>query len=388
MKYCIRVPRLILPRAGLEKFACPAPDCRAQDRAFWAKTEREIGENVSALNFILPEVYIGEEDEVRAQAVRESQYEALESDKLEKLARGGVYVERTLPSGAVRRGVVLTIDLEEFSYRRGKSSSARASEETDPVRVAAYKLLRKTAPLEFPSAVFAYRDKKERLPRLLKGEKLEELYRCDLPCGGGKIVGSFLPEDLAEDAADLLHAKGEPRFVAVEGNDALAAAKEHWEEVKKGITPSEQICHPARFMLAEFINLYEDSVQFFPVHRLLEDCDREAAADYLSRSIKCKREGNILIPSLPAGGEGTKKIDALLSSYLRANGGKLLRVSGTERLKTLSAEEDCLGIALKAPEKEDLFDDMKDGNLYPAGTFTLGENSKRFCFEGRETSYD
>ena len=64
MKHCIRIPRILLPRKDERHWAVIACDQYTSDRAYWENVAREVGDRPSALHFILPEVYLGEEDEV------------------------------------------------------------------------------------------------------------------------------------------------------------------------------------------------------------------------------------------------------------------------------------------------------------------------------------
>lgn len=75
---------------------------------------------------ILPEVYLGENDEERIENIHESMRYALEEGWMHKAARGLVLVERTTKAG-VRRGLLACIDLEEYSYEeeRPRSSARR-----------------------------------------------------------------------------------------------------------------------------------------------------------------------------------------------------------------------------------------------------------------------
>lgn len=387
MKNCLRLPRVILPRGSFEAFAVPAADCRITDREYWSLIERDIGDAPSAYRFIIPEVFAGENDEERIQAMKETMYLALEDDEVEKLVRGSVLTVRTLPSGAERRGLLYTLDLEDYTCKRGETSLARPVEEADAAMVELYKTVRKNTPIEFPHIVFLYRDKKNRLTKHLKGEHPEELYSFDLHGEGGSLRGSFLEPYLAMNIMKDLYSRGETSFVAVEGIAQLNGAKKHWNEVKKKLTPSECMSHPARFVLAEFVNVCDDAVLLHPVHRAVAETETEALCDFLQKNVRCKREGNVLSPAVQ-GAEGVRRIDELLSKYLHANGGRLLRVTGEKRLRELAKETDCVGILFKEMDKGDVFDDVRRGILYPEGSVTLGERAKRYCLEGRETSYD
>ena len=111
MKNCLRIPRILIPREGFEKWAVIACDQFTSDREYWKRVERCVADAPSTLRFILPEACLGEEEEERISAAREHMYEALVSDKLVKLNRGLVFTERTTREG-VRRGIVAAFDLE------------------------------------------------------------------------------------------------------------------------------------------------------------------------------------------------------------------------------------------------------------------------------------
>ena len=216
MKNCLRIPRMLLPREGFDKWAVIACDQFTQDRAYWERVARTVADAPSTLRFILPEVYLGEEDEeARISAVRKCMYDALESDVLTKLTRGLVFCERTTRTG-VRRGILCCIDLEEFSSEEGVPALIRSSEEVLPARLAPRLAERENVPLEFPHAILFYRDKKDRAVKILLREELEQLYDFDLMEGGGHLTGWFVPEDLAAETAQLLHAKGEPVFAVAD----------------------------------------------------------------------------------------------------------------------------------------------------------------------------
>ena len=53
----------------------------------------------------------------------------------------------------------------------------------------------------------------------------------------------------------------------------MSAAKAHWERVKRTLSPAERQRHPARWVLAELVNLHDESICFEAVHRLLLHVD-------------------------------------------------------------------------------------------------------------------
>lgn len=388
MKRCLIVPRILLPREGFEQWAVVACDQFTSDRSYWERVGREVGDAPSTLRFILPEVYLGEDDEARIAAIHENMYRALEEGQVEKLVRGCVLTERTTPSGT-RRGIVAAIDLEYYTSERGVSSPIRSSEEVVPARLPARVAARRGAPLEFPHAVLFYRDKKDKIVKRFFTRDLEVLYDFDLMEGGGHIKGMYLPFEIADELLYELHSKEEPCFAVADGNHSVAAAKAYWEEVKRELTAEERLTHPARYTLVELVNLYSDAVVFHPIHRIVKDTDAPALVDYFTKNVKCKRDGNVLIPSLPAGAAGVERTDALLEAYVRANGGTIDYIHGERELRALAADENSVGILLKPLDKDDFFDRLRGGGNFPKKTFSLGEGAeKRYYLEGREISYD
>ncbi len=388
MKNCLKVPRILLPREGFETWSVIACDQFTSDRAYWQRVESRVGSAFSTLHFILPEIYLGENDEERIAEIHSNMFRALDEGAVEKLVRGFVLTERTTLSG-VRRGIIAAIDLEAYTMGRGELSPIRSSEEVVASRLPARVAVRRGAPLEFPHAILFYRDKKDKIMQnLLRGD-LEELYDFDLMEGGGHIKGYFIPEDVSLEVAYDLHGKGEPCFAVADGNHSVAAAKAFWEELKPTLLPEERRTHPARYTLVELVNLYSPAVVFHPIHRVVKETDAAALIDFFTGNVKCKREGNVLIPNLPAGAAGVEKTDALIEAFVRANGGKIDYIHGERELRALASGEDCVGILLKPLDKDDFFDRLKGGGNFPKKTFSLGEGvEKRYYLEGREISYD
>lgn len=389
MRNCLRIPRIYLPRKGFKKWAVIACDQFTSDRAYWKRVARTVGDAPSALSFILPEVYLGESDEERIEEIHESMYAALENDWMRKLDRGCVLVKRTTKTGT-RRGILICVDLEEYSAENGdKTALVRATEEVVPSRLPPRVALRRGAVLEFPHAMLFYRDKKDKLMRALEGEDLEKLYGFDLMEHGGSVEGYFIPEYLAADVARELMGKADPCFAVADGNHTIAAAKAYWEEIKPKLSAAEQRNHPARFTLVEFVNVFDEAIVFHPIHRLVKEVEKDAFCDYFSGEIKCTRKGDLLYPALPAEGESVAKIDSVIARYLKANGGNTDYIHGEQALAQFSHEEGNVGIVLKCIAKDDVFSVLKSGKKFPKKTFSVGEETeKRYYLEGREISYD
>ena len=97
---------------------------------------------------------------------------------------------------------------------------------------------------------------------------------------GGHICGYLLKkeqQDAVLDALSTLCGDAEkPMLFAVgDGNHSLASAKAHWENIRENLSDEEKLSHPARYALAEIVNLYDESLQFEPIHRVVFDVDAE-----------------------------------------------------------------------------------------------------------------
>ena len=174
MRNCIRIPRILLPKKDFRHWSVIACDQYTSDREYWQNVEREVGNRPSSLRFILPEIYLGENDEERIAEIRENMHTAMVEGWMEKLDRGFVLTERTTASG-IRRGLIVAIDLEAYSCRPGEVTPIRSSEEVVPDRLPARIALRRESTLEFPHAIVFYKDKKDRVMKDLLKEDLEKL---------------------------------------------------------------------------------------------------------------------------------------------------------------------------------------------------------------------
>ncbi len=388
MKNSIRIPRILLPQKDERHWAVIACDQFTSDRNYWQSLAREIGDRPSTLRFILPEAFLGEDDEDRIAEIHQTMKIAMMDGWMYKLDHGFVLTERTTASGT-RRGLIVSIDLEDYTYEKGVTSPIRSSEEVVKNRLPARVQVRRGAPLEFPHALVFYKDKKDKIMRELTNEGLEKLYDFELLAGGGHLTGYFIPEYIAKDVAHDLYSRGEPSFAIADGNHSVAAAKAYWEEIKPTLTEREVKTHPARFALVELVNVYDEAIIFHPIHRLVKGVDEEAFCAFFQKGMKCQREGKLLLPQMSGGGELVKRCDELVEEFVRQNGGAIDYIHGDGELSSFASEEGCIGIKLSGMKKDDFFAQLKGGNNFPKKTFSIGEgNEKRYYMEGREISYD
>lgn len=256
MRSCLRIPRLFVPvKKNFSRWAVPSPEEGSE--LDWERVASETGGAPSSLSLVLPDAKCAAAGEEELRAISDAQYRALWEGVLERLNRGCMLVERT--GSCKRRGILCLVDLEEVS-ESGKEGTARALREPDGARVEKRLALRKGSVLEFPHTVLCYRDKKDKLMSALEGEDLELVY--EAPAGGGTVKGYFLPDFLSAEVIRDLMGKADPCFGVLAGEDDLFAAKRFWESCKTGLSLSESRNHPARYALAEFVNLLSEDVIF------------------------------------------------------------------------------------------------------------------------------
>ena len=61
----------------------------------------------------------------------------------------------------------------------------------------------------------------------------------------------------------------------VTGNHSLATAKEFYEQLKRNNPEKDFSNHPARYALAEIVNLHSPALQFEAIHRIITDTDTD-----------------------------------------------------------------------------------------------------------------
>ena len=262
---------ILLPREGTDmtKWACVACDQFTSEPEYWAEAENIAGGAPSTLRMILPEAYLGKVDESAEQdKIYSAMRDYVNSDVFRTVPDSYIYVERTLPTGAVRRGVVGKLDLERYDWAEGSQTPVRATEGTVESRLPPRAAIRAGAALELPHIMVFINDPADTLIASAKGG--EELYDFELMLGGGHIRGERVNGARAAAFSAKLDAlPGGIKFAMGDGNHSLAAAKLCWERIKPSLSEAERRTHPARFALAEIVNIHDPAVVFKPIHRLV-----------------------------------------------------------------------------------------------------------------------
>ena len=177
---------LIPKNTDMKKWSVIACDQYTSEPEYWNKLYELIGDSKSALNLVLPEVYLESPDiDKRIEEIHKTMNEYLESDVFEELKDSMIYVERTQSNGKIRRGVIGMIDLEEYDYSKNSQSEIRATEATVIERIPPRIRVREGASLELPHIMILIDDENksivENLSYLKKNMRLIydfDLYLC------------------------------------------------------------------------------------------------------------------------------------------------------------------------------------------------------------------
>lgn len=401
---------ILLPRANQDpvKWGVVACDQFTSDQAYWQALDTLVGDAPSALRITFPEIYLGQGDEARIQSINARMNDYLSAGIFTEYKQAIILSERTLANGEKRTGLVMAFDLEQYDYAVGSTSLIRATEGTILNRLPPRISIRQNAPLELPHIMILLDDPENLLFGSLKGEQMVShttVYDTPLSMGGGHLRGRLLSPQAQAATAEALRAianqsafekrnglaEGTPMLLYAmgDGNHSLACAKACWGQLKPSLTPEQIQNHPARFALAELVNLYDASLVFEPIHRVVFGVD----ADHLLSELDCG-SGHAVTAVTSAGEQQihVHKTDELpvgslqnaLDAYLEKHGGTVDYIHEPETVHRLGAIEGSAGFLLPEFKKEQLFPAVILGGALPRKTFSMGEGrDKRYYFEAR-----
>ncbi len=405
---------ILIPQGvDFTKWSVVACDQYTSEPSYWEDVRRIVGGSPSTLNIIYPEVYLGEENgEKRIESINETMRRYLDDGLFLEILDSLIYVERMQSDGRTRRGIIGALDLEEYDYTKGSQSKIRATEGTIVERIPPRKRVRLGAPLELPHIIMLIDDREKNIIEPLAEQKarFDKLYDFDLMKNSGHLAGYLVDDEVKrgilakidklgdKDAFRKKYGvndKGVLMFAAGDGNHSLATAKSCWDEIKKDLTEKERETHPARYALAEVMNIHDDALEFEPIQRVIFDTDPEkllaALKSYYKTGDKGQRidyayagnEGSIYVEN-PSSNLPVGTLQNFLDKYLAENGGRIDYIHGNDVVKKLASEENTIGFMVDAMGKNELFETViKDGSL-PRKTFSMGEAAdKRFYLEAK-----
>ena len=402
MNTCFGPADILLPRDGETAALWPVVACDqfTSQRDYWEKAAALVGDKPSALHIVFPEVYL-EDGFDRIESIQQHIAAYLEEGVLtEKVHQGYVLVERITQSGA-RIGLVGMVDLDCYDYTPESKALIRATEGTVTARIPPRVRIREGARVESPHVMLLCDDRQQELiePLYAMRQQLPLLYDLELMLGGGHLRGYAVTGALAESVTAIIE-KQQGRsdlYLAVgDGNHSLATAKTCWERIKPGLSPAQRENHPARYALAELVNLHCPALNFEPIHRVLFRVDAGDLISAFTAAVPCEEGEDIVFwhdgcrrglnPSACGDRLPVDVLQEFLDRYLAEHPRTGIDyVHGTAALEELSARSGNCGVALRAMDKNALFPAIIAGGVLPRKTFSMGEaEEKRYYMECRK----
>lgn len=397
--------RILLPKDHHEQWAVIACDQFTSQPEYWEKCVESIGEHPSSYDYILPEAYLGTELEALHREDIAENMANFDPDGMvdcfgdTAAGNGFIYVERTLPDGAVRHGIVGKIDLEAYDYNPGSHSPVRATEATVLDRIPPRVKIRESASIELPH-ILVLIDDKTGIFGMMKEfrEEMPVCYDFDLMQGGGHLKGWLVSERwrtlLMERIAVHEEQSGEIIYAMGDGNHSLASAKAHWENMKaRGADPH----HPARWALCEVTALEDESLVFEPIYRILKNCDeddvfrafaaqtRPGPGEQTVRVVTKGLDKTVHFPVMTHGRLTIGTLQDFLDRYCKDHPGvECDYIHGDGAAVMLADAVGTVGFLTDVMDKSELIPYIEKFGTLPRKTFSMGEaESKRYYMECR-----
>lgn len=412
---------VLLPRKGidLEKWAVVACDQYTADPEYWDKVESFVGDAPSTLRITLPEIYLekdGKEERIRN--INNTMERYIRDGVFDEYKDSFILVERRTETG-VRFGLVGKLDLEEYDYSPDSVSLIRATEGTILSRIPPRREIRLHAPLELPHIMVLISDEERSVIEPFRDRKgeLHVVYDTPLMMNGGHVTGYLIDREddknAISDALSKMLGKLDPGnpllFAMGDGNHSLATAKSLWEDMKKGIPEEKRASHPARFALVEIENIFDEGLEFEPIHRIFYSIGKdgfmkalsEAAPGFTAETIRKEEihskvnEGKGLFV-LYDGNEytlvtlfNTEKelsawtVQAVIDSLLERKACTVDYIHGMDETLSLAGNGN---VALILPDipKDSFFSSIMSDKAFPRKTFSIGHaDEKRYYMEAR-----
>lgn len=409
---------ILLPKLdsdGMKKWSVVACDQYTGEPDYWKSVSYTVGNAPSALNLILPEIYLEEPDcEKRIEKINDVMAEYMKNGLFTEYKDCFVLTRRTQANGRLRAGLVGCIDLEMYDYNKGSKSQVRATEATVKSRIPPRVKIRMNAPLELPHIMILIDDPENTVIEPLLDKDLKPVYDFELMQNGGHLSGAIVSgenadgvlaalDKLAENELKIRHWNGLDKegvllYAMGDGNHSLATAKECYEQKKRANSPDAEL---ARYALVEIVNLHSPALEFEAIHRVVTGVDADRLVAEMTKELgladSAEQSFAVIIGNeerkfgitKPTSNLTVGSLQAFLDGYLRENGGKIDYIHGEDVVRSLCKEQGSVGFLLPSMAKSELFPTViKDGAL-PRKTFSMGHaHDKRFYCEARKIQKD
>lgn len=425
---CTKPCKMMLPKEGVDmaKWAVVACDQYTSEPEYWNKVNEIVGDAPSTVKITLPEIYLeGNDVEERTAKINAEMIRYEEEGILEELPTGMILLDRDTGRVCGRKGLMMAFDLEAYDYHLGSTSLIRPTEKTVEERIPPRLAVRKNASMELPHIMLLIDDPDRTViePVYEKRDQFKKVYDVELMQNGGHLTGWFIPEgevvDQIQTALDKLADRASfnkkynldkdypiVHYATGDGNHSMATAKANWERIKETLTPEEIETHPARFVLAEVVNIHDASLEIEAIYRVLFGADPDdviaEAKKFFAANGGSVEEGEVSGGQVFKWTAGSRKgaftvlnskwamevatLQNFLDDYLSTRKNiKIDYIHGLDSLAQLSEQDGNMGFYLPDPAKGDLFRGVIIDGVLPRKTFSMGEaQEKRFYMEARK----
>ncbi len=143
--------------------------------------------------------------------------------------------------------------------------------------------------------------------------------------------------------------------------------------MKKTLSPEELENHPARFCLAEIINLYDPAMPYECMNRLLSDIpDTEAALAEIGLD--------------PAALPSLQELQPILDKYLADHPNASLEyIHDADTCERLGKAPGCIAFTYRSFDRDSVYDMIRSGREFVRKSFSMGHPyEKRYYLEARK----
>ena len=397
----IKAPHILLPKKGINMtaWAVIACDQFTSQLDYWKRVEKLVGDQPSTLRMMFPEAYLGKVDEkAYIDKINATIQEYLDNNILVDQGECFILVDRKTNVVDRRLGLMIAIDLEDYTYEKGVKSLIRASEATIVERIPPRLKIRENAPVELPHILFLYDDKERKIiePLYQNRDKLEKVYDFELNEDGGHLTGYKVTDTkkVIQQFEELLHQNNNGLlFIVGDGNHSLATAKAHWDKVKVHLSEEERKNHPGRFALVEALNIYDEGLIFEPIHRVIFNCGDDFL-DGLKKVLVGENKSYAYSTSLgkvelnlpKVGPEAYKIVQTYVDNYLKSHKDASVDYIHDEdqTIEVAKSHPGSVAIIMPALTKGDIFDYIAKDEVLPRKAFSMGHaTEKRYYLESK-----
>jgi hypothetical protein len=405
----VGIPEILLPAdpIKLEDWAVIACDQFSSEPEYWKRCSDRVNGKKSVLGLIYPEAwYELEPDQTpRISAIHNNMKTWLFDGSLKPVGKGFVYLERKTAHVPLRKGLLLTLDLERYDFKKGSHPDIRPTEGTIVERIPPRMKIRDKAVLDLTHILVLVNDPADRLfsglTEKIKGKS--PLYNTELMEGGGSLTGWMIdsPDDLAfvTDCLELIKSANPFPFAVGDGNHSLATAREVWEKRKR---EGAGMDHPSRYALVEIENIHDAGMVFEPIHRVLFNTEPLSFESFMIKrgfSVTPTSAGSAYEAGLITAGKASylvhqpvkgklivELVQEALDEFLAGHAGSTIDyIHGEESVRDLSSKKNTVGLLLPALDKGSFFDLIGEKGVLPRKAFSIGEAvEKRYYLEARK----